>query len=212
MYNINTLTLVHLHIENTLVFGYNRLNKSINYIFLRRQSLMSKYFKDVNTLEELRRQYRDLLKKYHPDNANGSTEATQEINAEYDKLFKVLKNRHESKSADNKESNTKTDFNNMKYDFSEDAKLREVLQQIITFEGINIEIVGCWIWVDGNTYEYKAALKEIGFKWAREKKKWYFHTEAFRKRSHKKLSMDDIRNYYGSTEVETDVTKKLKQA
>lgn len=169
------------------------------------------YFKNINTLEELRRQYRDLLKKHHPDNANGSTEATQEINAEYDRLFKLLKDRHE-KSADSKESNAKTDFNNMKYDFSEDAKLREVLQQIITFEGINIEIVGCWIWADGNTYEYKAALKEIGFKWAREKKKWYFHTEAFRKRSHKKLSMDDIRNYYGSTEVETDGTKRLKQA
>lgn len=27
---------------------------------------MNKYFKDVHTLEELRRQYRDLLKKYHP--------------------------------------------------------------------------------------------------------------------------------------------------
>ena len=101
---------------------------------------MSKYFKDVNTLEELRKQYRDLLKKYHPDNKDGSTQATQEINAEYDRLFKLLKDRHESKSADNKESNAKTDFNNMKYDFSEDAKLREVLQQIITFEGINIEI------------------------------------------------------------------------
>lgn len=172
---------------------------------------MSKYFKDVNTLEELRRQYRDLLKKFHPDNANGSTEATQEINAEYDRLFKVLKDRHE-KSADSKESDAKTDFNNMKYDFSEDAKLREVLQQIITFESINIEIVGCWIWVDGNTYDYKDTLKSIGFKWAREKKKWYFHTEAFRKRSHKKLSMEDIRNYYGSTEVETDGTKRLKQA
>ena len=172
---------------------------------------MAKYFKDVNTLEVLRRQYRDLLKKFHPDNANGSTEATQEINAEYDQLFKILKDRHE-KTADNKESNTKTDFNNMKYDFSEDAKLREVLQQIITFEGINIEIVGCWIWVDGNTYGYKDTLKSIGFKWAREKKKWYFHTEAFRKRSHKKLSMEDIRNYYGSTEVETDGTKRLKQA
>lgn len=59
MHNTNTLTLVHLHIEFALAFGYNRLNKSINYIFLRRQSLMSKYFKDVNTLEELRRQYRD---------------------------------------------------------------------------------------------------------------------------------------------------------
>ena len=73
---------------------------------------MSKYFKDVNTLEELRRQYRDLLKKYHPDNANGSTQATQEINAEYDQLFKLLKNRHESKSADSRENNAKTDFNN----------------------------------------------------------------------------------------------------
>ena len=28
---------------------------------------MSKYFKDVNTLEELRRQYRDLLKKYQTE-------------------------------------------------------------------------------------------------------------------------------------------------
>ncbi|MDE7432161.1 MAG: J domain-containing protein [Lachnospiraceae bacterium] len=169
------------------------------------------YFKNINTLEELRKQYKELLKKYHPDNANGSTEATQEINTEYDKLFKLLKDRHESKATGNKEENTKTNYNNMKYDFSEDAKLREALQQIITFEGINIEIVGCWIWVDGNTYNYKDTLKNLGFKWAREKKKWYFHTEAFRKRSHKILSMEDIRNYYGSTEVETDGTKKLKQ-
>ena len=116
---------------------------------------MAKYFKDVNTLEELRKQYRDLLKKYHPDNANGSTEATQEI---------------------------------------------------------NIEIVGCWIWVDGNTYAYKTTLKETGFKWAREKKKWYFHTEAFRKKSRCKLSMEDIRNYYGSTEVQTETRRQLKQA
>lgn len=171
---------------------------------------MSKYFKDVNTLEELRKQYKELLKMHHPDNG-GNVSDMQEINTEYDQLFKILKNRHE-KSADSKENNAKTDFNNMKYDFTEDQKLREVLQRIITFEGINIEIVGCWIWVDGNTYEYKDTLKNIGFKWAREKKKWHFHTEAFRKRSHKKLSMEDIRNYYGSTEVETDGTKRLQQA
>lgn len=172
-----------------------------------------RYFQNVNTLEELRKQYKELLKKYHPDNANGSTEATQEINAEYDKLFKVLKDRHENKStASGTDAHSKTDYESMKYDFTEDTKLREVLQRIITLDGINIEIVGCWIWVDGNTYAYKSILKEIGFKWAREKKKWYFHTEAFRKRSKKKLSMEDIRNYYGSTEVETDGTKRLRQA
>lgn len=46
----------------------------------------------------------------------------------------------------------------------------------------------------------------------KRKKKWYFHTEAFRKRSKRKLSMEDIRNYYGSTEVQTEQPKKLKKA
>lgn len=96
-----------------------------------------------------------------------------------------MKNRHESKANDGSQGNDKSDYNNMKYDFSEDTKLREVLPKIINFDGISTEIVGCWIWVDGNTYGYKDALKEIGFKWAREKKKWYFHTETFRKNSRK---------------------------
>lgn len=168
------------------------------------------YFRNVNTLEELRKQYKELLKQYHPDNANGSTEATQEINAEYDRLFKQLKNKHESKQTST--DGAKADFNANKYDFEADEKLREVLQKIINFANINIEIVGCWLWVDGNTYEYKDTLKALGFKWAREKKKWYFHSEAFRKRSKRKLSMDDIRNLYGSTEVQTEERKQLKQA
>lgn len=78
----------------------------------------------------------------------------------------MLKDRHESKATDGDQDSDKSDCNNMKYDFSEDAKLRDVLQKIINFEGINIETVGCWIWVDGNTYGYKDVLKEIGFKWA----------------------------------------------
>lgn len=171
-----------------------------------------KYFNNVSTLEELRKQYKELLKKYHPDNANGSEEATKAINAEYDSLFKALKDRHDAKQTDTNSNTDKADYNNMKYDFAEDAKLREVLKSIITMQGINIEIVGCWIWIDGDTFAHKDTLKALGFKWAREKKKWYFHTEAFRKKSHKKLSMNDIRNYYGSTEVQTEEVKRLKQA
>ena len=168
------------------------------------------YFKNINTLEELRKQYRDLLKIHHPDNG-GNVSDMQEINAEYDKLFKALKDKHESKSADSKENNTKTDFNNMKYDFSEDTKLRETLSKIISFDGINIEVCGNWIWAF-DSYNYRKELKELGFKYARNKKAWYWHSDCFRKRSHKTLSMDDIRNYYGSTEVETGGIKRLKQA
>lgn len=37
----------------------------------------SEWFKDVTTIEKLRKRYRELLKIYHPDNENGSVEITQ---------------------------------------------------------------------------------------------------------------------------------------
>lgn len=167
------------------------------------------YFKNVGTLEELRRQYKELLKKHHPDNG-GNVADMQEINVEYDRLFKVMKDKHEHRSESDTEK--QSDFSKMKYDFTEDQKLREVLYKIVGFDGIVIEIAGAWIWVSGDTYAYKKELKETGFKWASQKKMWYWHSDVFRKKGRKTLSMEDIRSYYGSTRVETDGTKRLKQA
>ena len=165
---------------------------------------MGRYFINVETLEQLRRQYKELLKKFHPDNG-GSEEITKAINVEYDKLFKVLKDRHENKSADgqNGTDSTKSAYSANMYDWENDKALREMLQKIVNFSGIEIEIAGQWIWISGNTYSYRKDLKDIGFKWASTKKQWYWHSEIFRKRSHKTLSMEDIRNYYGSTRVDT---------
>lgn len=164
-----------------------------------------KYFTNVNTLEQLRRQYKELLKKYHPDNANGSTTATQNINAEYDKLFKVLKDKHESKSDKTTDSTAYKDseYSNM-YDSQDDKALREILQKIINFDGIEIELVGSWLWVSGNTFKYKKELEELNFKWASQKKMWYWKSEAYHKKSKKSLSMEDIRSYYGSTKMYAD--------
>lgn len=172
---------------------------------------MAKYFENINALQELRKQYRDLLKKYHPDNG-GNVEIMKEINAEYDRLFKILKDRHESNSShstanSNTTSNSnakQSDYNQNMYDWENDKALREALEKIINFNGIEIIICGQWIWVSGNTFCYRKELKEIGFKYARSKKQWYFHTEIFRKRSHKTLSMNDIMNYYGGTKVNTN--------
>ncbi len=154
-----------------------------------------KYFNNVSNLSELRKQYKELLKKYHPDN-RGNVVDTQEINAEYDNLFKILKNKHDSKATDS----DKTSFDNMQYDFAEDEKLREMLNKIIAFHGITLEICGNWLWAF-DSYNYRKELKELGFRYAKNKKAWYWHSESFRKKSHKSLSMDDIRSYYGSTEI-----------
>ena len=153
------------------------------------------YFNNVSDLPGLRKQYKELLKKYHPDNG-GNVADTQDINAEYDSLFKALKDRHDSKAADK----DKTSFDNMQYDFAEDEKLREMLNKIIGFGSITLEVIGNWLWAF-DSYNYRKELKELGFKYARNKKAWYWHSEAFRKKSRKSLSIDDIRNYYGSTEI-----------
>ena len=171
---------------------------------------MNKYFDNISTLEELRMQYKELLKLHHPDNG-GILEIMQEINAEYDRMFKILKNQHENNFYSNRAS-TNTEYNNMKYDFAEDEKLREMLNKIIHFDGIDIELVGAWIWVSGNTYACKKQLKELGFKWASQNKMWYWHSEVFQKKSRKTLSMDDIRNYYGSTRVNNTDKMVLMQA
>ena len=56
---------------------------------------MTTYFNNPKTLEELRKQYKNLLKKYHPDNVGGSEEATKDINNEYEALFKALKGKRQ---------------------------------------------------------------------------------------------------------------------
>ena len=88
----------------------------------------------------------------------------------------------------------------MQYDFAEDEKLREMLKKIIGFSSITLEVIGNWLWAF-DSYNYRKELKELGFRYAKNKKAWYWHSESFRKKSHKSLSMDDIRSYYGSTEI-----------
>ena len=79
---------------------------------------MKTYFSNVQTLDELRKQYRDLLKRYHPDNG-GSEEETKAINVEYERLFKTLKDKHtrQDNATDSNTDNNKSSFDNMRYNF-----------------------------------------------------------------------------------------------
>lgn len=143
------------------------------------------WFKNVHTIAELRSQYRELLKKYHPDCPQGSKEITQQINAEYDILFRELKD------GEDKENSWKYETGNAEFKF--------ILNQIIRFN-IRIECIGSWIWVF-EAKEYKDILKELGFKWACRKKAWTWHAGEYRKHSKEEISLDEIRAKYGSETV-----------
>ena len=171
---------------------------------------MTKYFSNASSLEQLRKQYRDLLKKHHPDNG-GNVSEMQEINAEYDCLFKRLKNDFEHKDT----YKNATDKQKQQYDWQKDKQIREMVMQLSRFKDITVEIIGVWIWVS-NCYEYRKELKELGFHWAKQKQMWYLHFDDFHKFSAKPASMSYIREKYGSVEVkfntETEEKKKLAKA
>ena len=60
---------------------------------------MSKYFKNVKSFEDLKAQYKTLLKKHHPDNG-GDVEIMKAVNVEFDSLFPIWKNQIEKETGE----------------------------------------------------------------------------------------------------------------
>lgn len=149
-----------------------------------------KWFKNPQTLEDLKKQYKRLALANHPDRG-GTTEAMQEINAEYEKLFDKLKNHHVNAQGENYEKDTT----------ETPEEFMDVISRLIHLDGIEIELCGSWIWVTGNTREHKEELKTLSFRWSSNKKAWYYHRDGYKKRSRRKMSLDDIRAMYGSERV-----------
>ncbi len=154
-----------------------------------------KWFRNINTLDELRTMYRKLALLHHPDRG-GSTQDMQEINAEYELLSKKLIN-----------SNTTFSEGRKYYEHSVSAEIMQKINQILFFEDVTIEIIGSWIWISGNTKPIKELLKERGFRFSNNKTAWYWYYGDYRKMSHKSFSMDDIRAMWGTEEVEKQKMK-----
>lgn len=87
--------------------------------------------------------------------------------------------------------------------------LQAIIDQIKGLPDLKIEVIGSWLWISGNTFPHKKILKAAGLKFSGNKKSWYYHEDAYRKRSKKSFSMDDIRNLHGSEEIKTNRNKTI---
>lgn len=156
--------------------------------------MKTKYFSDCKTIEEAKRLYHKLAVKHHPD-LGGDLETMQAINAEYDTIAERLKNIHES--ADGKQYTAQTENTEIPSDF------RDIINSIIHFKGVNIELVGRWIWLTGNTYSYKEHIKKLGFSYASAKKAWYWHALEDSTVNRKHMTLEQIKEKYGCTAFQT---------
>jgi len=122
-----------------------------------------KWFTGIKNLNELKRKYKELAKKYHPDLHGTKTEKEmKEINAEFEYLF------HQFKEAENKGKKEKEKETGNAKDFI------EIILNTLNIKGVFVEINGNWVWVSGNTYPVKEDLKRLGFRWSKNKKEWYW--------------------------------------
>lgn len=150
------------------------------------------YLEHCRTLEELKSEYKTLAKKLHPD-CGGDTESMKVLNNEYERMFALLKDKHNATATadEQKTSERPEEFMN-------------VIEKLIHLDGLKLEICGSWLWVSGATWQYKEQLKAAGCCWASTKKMWFWRSyqDACR-RNRKTQSMDKIRARYGSERVET---------
>ena len=149
-----------------------------------------KWFKNPQTLEELKSQYRELAMQHHPDRG-GNVEVMKSVNNEYDKLFAKLKDVHKTKDGETYTAKNTT---------TETAEqFKDLISELMKMDDICIEIIGCFVWVTGNTKPYKVQLKTLKFQWHSKKVAWYLKPEDYKRRSRKDYSLDDIRNMYGTS-------------
>lgn len=157
---------------------------------------MYKYFSECVTAEEAKRLYKELARKHHPD-IGGDLRTMQEINAEY-ATFQArgagnnARERQRTAHAENRKS--AADF----HDLNEvEGTLKEKIEAALNM-GLDVELIGLWVWVSGDTKPHKEELKAAGFKWSPKKdgQPWYYAgVPSFNR---KPQDLNTIRASYGS--------------
>ena len=160
-----------------------------------------KYFNNCKSIEDVKKIYKKLAIKLHPD-CNKDCDTTKEfveMSAEYEQAFEKFKN-----TFVNADGETYTKENN-----EAAASYKDIIDQLLHFEGVTIEIIGDWIWLTGATFNYKEQIKSLNFKWANNKKAWYFHNGEYKKKSKRKLTLEELKTMYETTEIKTSARVKL---
>lgn len=161
---------------------------------------MTMYFRQCRTAEELKKAYREIVKKLHPDNG-GEASLFKEMQAEFSSAWERLKSIHVNSKGEQYTQET----NETAQEFM------DIIEKVIHLNGVDVELCGSWIWCSGNTQPYKEVFKALKFGWSGQKQAWHFHYGPYKKRSKSKLSMNDIRNLYGSKKFSEGIQKTEEQ-
>ena len=150
----------------------------------------------IKDLDALKKQYIKLSKKYHPD-AGGTTIQFQQLQNEYNILLnKILNNSQLNQSQKQNEKDL-------------DLAIREIVDNLVNIDGLNVELIGKWLWISGNTYPVKTILKQAGLTFIKKEGNPFWVYKGVESTSRGQSSMEEIRKKYGVYKIEVPKFKKI---
>lgn len=150
----------------------------------------------ITTLDQLKKEYLKLAKKYHPD-AGGTTVQFQDLQNEYEKLLKKLVN------------GSNLNEEQKKNEFELDEAIRKVIDSLVNIQNINIELIGQWLWISGDTYPVKEVFKSLKMFPVKKNDTFYWVYKGAESSGRGKMDMEQIKAKYGVTNLKAPQTKRI---
>lgn len=165
------------------------------------------YFASCKTVTEIKKLYRELAMQHHPDRG-GDTATMQAINAQYHEALKRFDRQQETGS----DGSQHTYYYNAEHEQSIMDKINELLK--LRLEGVEIWLIGKWIWVQGDTKPHREALKNAALSWHSKRLAWYWKPYEERTRYNERMSLSGLADHYGAKlyEPEQEAQRRREDA
>ena len=134
----------------------------------------------------------------HPDRG-GDHETMAAINEAYHRALEIMDGATVYDADDNPHT-----YHYNRYRESEAIKVvSELLKH--TLKGCEIWMIGTWVWVVGNTKQYREIFKKVGLRWHSKRSAWYWSPKSKnRRRYNPKVDLNGLADYYGGRVIEPE--------
>lgn len=162
------------------------------------------YFASATTVEAIKALYRKLAFQYHPD-LGGDLATMQLINSQYEAALRGVDG-SESVGSDGK-------THTYRHCPETERAIMEMIDKLISLnmQGVEVSLIGTWLWITGDTKPFKDALGGLGCRWHSKRGAWYFQTGKRRYRA-SGASLTELGRKYGVMGIDLDSPRKRVKA
>lgn len=143
---------------------------------------------DKASVETLREAYTKHAVSLHP------SQHDPKWKAEYVKKFQAMEAEYEEILATLSKGKTSEDA---------EAAIKEQVNAVLEIPGTAVELCGTWLWVTAPRKASKK-LKALGFRWSKNKERWYWAQRLGKGRRKGRYTMPEIYGKFGQVAITED--------